>query len=482
MGEKLIIDMKFRSLQEAYTSIYNPKPRFSDYFPHESRLVIIERQNTDVDNISAKTRKLMEEFAGASNGMLKVPTNNSYYSLAYINRKGARFALTDLGKQQTKESFNFDFVKQIAESIGASIEDTIGIPPKGLAKFNKTPTKDISKSSSFNTYYISKNGIELPVVVCVSFNRGIDFEETLFKDFENQLENKLIPGSLLQKLFERMKIADPENITVNRTAGKAEKRHIGFLEADLKDVGKEIADFTFKNKKTNKEYYISLKNKSGITFGNKGINGVFAKTQTKTQSADSDNQIELYTVTPGHNKELDPFFDSLGDKKVILARICNGLQDYVNGLKDPSITTAGSYIESNINASTRFKEYVTNLIKTGLGYGYYYVKEKSASDYIFIDLTTKDKLEKFINENIQIAHITIQYPYRVGPGDREGSKAFIIRINAKNGGVYEIACRSKTSTEFLPKEMVLSVKKFETNDKEENHIHAIPPNIPKRSK
>ena len=275
-----------------------------------------------------------------------------------------------------------------------------------------------------------------------------------------------------------MKVRDPENIIVTRTAGKAEKRHIGFLDADLKDVGKEIADFTFKNKKTHHEYYISLKNKSGITFGNKGINGVFAKTQT----IDPETQNEIYTVTPGYNKELDPFFDSLGDKKIILSRICNGLQEYVNGLRDDTIRTAGNYIESNINAGTKFREYVTNLIKTGLGYGYYYVKEKSPSDYIFIDLTTKDKLESFVNNNIQIAHISIQYPYRVGSGDREGSKAFIIKINTKNGGVYEIACRSKTSTEFLPKEMVLSVKKFETNDKEENHIHSIPPNIPKRSK
>lgn len=470
----------YKSLRDVVSEMYRPRPSlldedtFTEYtFNSEGReLVILEKRTPEFIEIEQKTQKIVQDFAAASNGMLKMFDAKGKYSYSFIKREGARFELTETGREQPKEFFNFDFVKEIAEKIGAKIDEVIGIPPDKRQIMQGATGKQFSKSSKFNTYYITRDEVEVPIVMSVSFNKGLDFEGLTFEDFNYQLQNGLQEKGLLQSLFEKMNInpQDYSHIVVNRTHGKAEKRPINFIASALEDVGKRIADITFVNTKSKQEYYISLKNAKGVTFGNKGISGIFQKKREK----DPVTGVEKYLVTNGTRTDIDDFFASIGQLDVIKNRIASGLQEYSNGLIDENSYTKVKYLEENVKASPQFKEYVINLLKSGLGYGYYYVKEKDSKTYIYIDLTTKDKLDKFVRDNIQISSLTLQFPYRTGPGDKDGSKIFSIRANTLNGGVYKIEFRSKDPNEILPTELVLSVGKFETNNKEENFISIVP--------
>lgn len=473
----------YRSLKCIVSELYNPKSStldklnediFAEYIVENNgkKLIILEKRTPEFIEIEQKTQKIVEDFAAASEGMLKLYDTKSKYSYSYIKREGARLELTDLGRKQPKEYFSFDFVRQIAEKIGAKIDDIIGVPADIRQRMQKVQGKEFSKSSKFNTYYITRDGVEVPIVMSVTFNKGINFEVLTFEDFNYQIQNGLQEGGLLKTLFERMNIKsqDYSNIIIDRTHGKAERRNISHIAATLEDVGKRIADLTFVNTKSKQEYYISLKDVKGVTFGQKGISGIFQQKREKEPTTD----VEKYTITNGTRTDLDDFFASIGPLETIKSRITSGLEEYSNSLFDETAYTKTNYIEENVKASSQFKEYVINLLKSGLGYGYYYVKEKDSTNYIYIDLTTKEKLDKFVRENIQISSLTMQFPYRVGPGSKQGSKSFLIKVNTVNGGVYKLEFRSKDPDNILPTELVLSVSKFETNNKEENFITVIP--------
>lgn len=470
----------YKSLRDVVSEMYKPRQSFFEentfaeytYNRDGKELIIIEKRTPEFIETEQKTQKIVQDFAAASNGMLKLFDAKNKYTYSYIIREGARFELTDLGREQPKEFFNFDFVRQTAEKIGAKIDDTIGIPADAKQRLQKVQGKEFSKSSKFNTYYIARDGVEVPIVMSVNFNKGINFEVLTFEDFNYQMQNGLQEGGLLQSLFQRMNIKpqDYSNIIIDRTHGKSERRPISHVAANLQDVGKRIADITFVNTKTKQEYYISLKDVKGVTFGQKGISGVFQQKREK----DPITNIEKYTFTSGSRTDLDDFFASIGPLDIIKSRITTGLEEYSNSLFDETAYTKTKYIEEDVKASPQFKEYVVNLLKSGLGYGYYYVKEKDSTTYIYIDLTTKDKLDKFARENIQISSLTIQFPYRIGPGDKQGSKTFSIKVNTTNGGVFKIEFRSKDPNNITPSELVLSVSKFETNNKEENFISIIP--------
>jgi hypothetical protein len=470
----------YKSLRDVVSEMYRPKPSlldediFTEYtFNSEGReLIILEKRTPEFIEIEQKTQKIVQDFAAASNGMLKTFDVKSKYSYSFIKREGARFELTEAGREQPKEFFNFDFVKQTAEKIGAKIDDTIGVPADARQRLQKVQGKEFSKSSKFNTYYITRDGVEVPIVMSVNFNKGINFEVLTFEDFNYQMQNGLQEGGLLQSLFQRMNIKpqDYSNIVIDRTHGKAERRPISHIAAALEDVGKRIADLTFVNTKSKQEYYISLKDVKGVTFGQKGISGVFQQKREK----DPTTNIEKYTFTNGPRTDLDDFFASIGPLDIIKSRITVGLEEYSNSLFDETAYTKTKYLEENVKASPQFKEYIINLLKSGLGYGYYYVKEKDSKTYIYIDLTTKDKLDKFARDNIQISSLTLQFPYRIGPGEKQGSKTFSIKVNTANGGVYKIEFRSKDPNNVTPTELVLSVGKFETNNKEENFISIVP--------
>lgn len=472
-----------RNLTEAYTNIYKPRSKFNDYFPPQNRLIILEKTSSAEENTLTQSVKLYNDFANASDGLLKANDKPSYNTLSFYKRKGARLALTDLGKQQTPESYNFDFVKQIANKIGATIEDTIGIPLNKQERRSivKKTGKEVSLSSSFNTYYITRSGVSLSIVVCSKFNKGIDFEETLFTNFQEQLDNKLQAGGLLEQVLTRIGIVRQyKELTITREAGKSAKRDVGYTEDYIKDVGKEIGDFIITNNKTGKEYYISLKNQNGKTFANKGVTGIFKETLTK----DPITQKEKYIVTSGNVSVLDDFFASItGDKEEIKNKIARGLEEYANGAEDKTAYTKSKYYFENVAASSKFKKIVETAIKSGLGYGYYYLKMKTKAEYIYIDLTTREKLDKFVRENIQIQNISIQFPYCVGPGDSDSSKACKITIHTKNGSVYDISIRTKNPNKFVPTEFILSVSKFEANpdNKKDMILSVIPPALAARN-
>lgn len=477
MGKELIIVMKHRSLQEAYTSIYRPRPRLSDYIPHENRLIILERKSPEEEDVQQKSTKLYNDIAEASNGLLRADVKPASNTLAYYKRKGARLALTSLGKEQTPESYNFDFVKQLATDVGATVDEVFGVPPTKQEKLLKKTGKQISLSSKFYTYYVSRDNITIPILICNRVNKGIELETNLHADFEKQLNGELQQGGLLEALLIKFNLVKRyRDIKIEFSLGKSERRTIGTDEEHIVDVGKKIADFTLVDTKTKKEYYISLKDTKGKTFANKGVSGIFKQTTT----TDPETGEHSITVTPGNVNVLDKFFASItGDKDGIKEKICRGLEEYAKGVitdTDTPITTSQYYFE-NIPATAAFKQFVQTTIKSGLGYGYYYLKEKSKSQtqYIFLDLTTREKLDKFVSENIQIEHISMQFPYYASK--KNSAKSFSLDISTKNGSTYVIDVRTKSPTAFVPSEFILSVTNFNPNpaDKDEVILTVIPP-------
>ncbi len=461
--------------------MHRPRPRFNDYFPPEERLIILERKSPQEEEQQQKSVKLYNDIAAASDGLLKVDSKPSSNTLAYFKRKGARLGLTDLGKQQTPESYNFDFVKQIATAVQATIDDTIGTPPTKQEKLLKKSGKNISLSTRYNTYYVSRDGITLPLVLCTTYNKGLALEEDLFSNFENQINTELEPGGLLEALLIKFKLVNRyKDVEIKFNPGKSEKRPIGTSDEHVTDVGEQIADYTFVDTKTKKEFYISLKDVGGKTFANKGVAGVFKEKRT-TESETNEQKI---TIVPGGSTVLDDYFSSLtGDKDEIKDRICRGLEEYAQGVIENSnqpITTDQYYFE-NIPISSKFKTFVQTTIKSGLGYGYYYLKEKKKTEYIFIDLTTKDKLDTFVKDYLQIVNVSMQFPYYIGTGRNMSSKSFNLYINTKNGSTYNIEVRSKGG--FVPSEFLLSVTKFEANpqDKKDMILSVVPSALTARS-
>jgi len=472
--------MKYRSLQEAYTDIYRRRPKFNDYFSPADRLIILERNSPEEETQRKTSVKLYNDLAAASNGMLRVDEKESSNTLAYFKRKGARLGLTNLGKQQTPESYNFDFVKQLAEESGATIEDTIGIPPTRQQRFAKITGKELSLSSAFNTYYISRNGVTLPVVICARYNKGNDFEEILAKNFQQQLEaKKLEQGGLLERVLTSIGIANQyQNLELHWKSGYAAKRELGYTEDQIVDAGKKIADLTIKNIKTDEEYYISLKDKNGKTFGQKGVSGIFKE----TSAVDSETGESKLSVTIGGNTILDNYFAAInGDAESVKLRICQGLEEYASGVVKNELKTTEKYYFENVNATSDFIKIVQTAIKCGLGYGYYYLKNKNSArnQFIMIDITTREKLDKFIDANVQIESLSIQFPYFIGSGSQQSTKAFNVYAHTKNGSNYELSLRTKNANKFVPSEWVLSVTKMEINpeDKDKMILTVIPPSV-----
>jgi len=472
--------MKFRTLQDAYTGIYRPIPKFSDYISHEDRLVIIERKSSEEKEITEKSITLYNDLAAASNGMLRVDEKESSNTLAYFKRKGARLGLTNLGKQQTPESYNFDFVKQMAESSGATIEDTIGIPPTRQQRFARITGKELSLSSAFNTYYVGRDNIMLPVVICARFNKGNDFEEILAKNFQQQLEDKkLEQGGLLEQVLSSIGIADQyQHLKLHWKAGYAAKRELGYTEDQIVDAGKKIADLTIKNTKNNEEYYISLKDKNGKTFGQKGVSGIFKD----TSAIDPETGASKLSITIGSNTVLDDYFAAInGDAESVKLRICQGLEEYASGVVENTPKTTEKYYFENVDATSAFIKIVQTAIKCGLGYGYYYLKNKNSArnQFIMIDITTREKLDKFIDRNVQIESLSVQFPYFVGDGSQQSTKSFNVYAHTKNGSNYELSLRTKNANKFVPSEWVLSVTKMEINpeDKDKMILSVIPPAV-----
>ena len=466
--------MKHRSLQEAYTNIYRRRPNFNDYFPPESRLIILERKSPEEEDQQQKRVELYRDLAAASDGLLKVDQKPSSNTYAYFKRKGARLALTDLGKEQTPESYNFDYVRQIATAVKATVEDTFGIPPTKQEKLLKKTGKNISISTKYNTYYVSRDGITIPLVITTTYNKGLALEQDLIADFQNQLDSEIQSGGLLEALLIKFNLRKRyKDVKIKFDVGKSEKRVIGTDEDHITDVGQKIADYTFIDTKTDKEYYISLKNAKGSTFANKGVTGIFKQTTT----ADPTTGEQIIKVQPGSNTALDSYFASIaGDKDEMKDRICKGLEEYARGIMEDSsvpITTSQYYFDS-IVVTSALKKFIQTTIKSGLGYGYYYLKEKKKTEYIFIDLTTREKLDKFVEENVQITNLSMQFPYY--KSKKEAAKIFSLHINTKSGSVYNADVRTKNPTSFVPSEFLLSVSKFEPtpNNKEDTILTIVP--------
>ncbi len=294
--------------------------------------------------------------------------------------------------------------------VGASKERLkFGSIKKGAIRFNKTNPKELdidlftiisnsqleikivlppketnSASSKFLTYVvvdIFTNG-EYVLVFANGGNNGHHFEYKIEDDLKKVIASSALNiHPLLNGLANLSAISiDPTHylapINIQRINMNPPKRS---LSLDLVDVGPIIADVSMQLR-SGEVLYLSLKNIEGSTFANTGISKAF-KQAARIESV----------ISP-----IDPIFETFGINRIKIAHGCNAYQYQEYYPKE-----VDNYPNINeLNALT--------YIRSGFGFGYWYVREQRSQEYQIINLVTMDKLKEFVPD-IKIEKVS--YPY-----------------------------------------------------------------------
>lgn len=257
------------------------------------------------------------------------------------------------------------------------------------------PGEEKSKSSKFNTYEVKINEQIFYIVfgLGIKGNNGLDFERKTVIDLQENLklgtEHKLITCL-------KDKVPSFNVIDVVEGFGRKIKRP---LDLSPYFVGNLIADVTFKLDNGGLVFG-SLKNITGITISNNGLNNAFA----------FENNSVVYKG--------DPLIDLiLEELKVDVSKMLQGYNDYKNRTVSPFIRKEKIELLHPDN--------LKNLIASAFGYGYYLVKETKNSEYTINDLTTVNKLNDYLG---QVRSADLHYPYFYSDKRLNKSKSMVINI------------------------------------------------------
>jgi len=234
------------------------------------------------------------------------------------------------------------------------------------------PNKKPLGSSRYNMYEFTTEDGDIRIILSGGANEGEKYEQNFVQKLKSSVGLSLedIEDSSIKKLYQTLNI-NPEKLSEKDIdfAGTADtKRPLNIEEPE--NIGSKIADVIIKA--DGKEYYISLKNITGHTFYNGG-NVPFI-------IFNSEKKVIFDPSKYDSNKIIKNIFNifNIDPKKV-----AQGLNEYIAGEGEIS----NSFEETNILDLNVLK----NLLASGFGYGYYYIKEtKDDSIVIKPILTPKD--------------------------------------------------------------------------------------------
>ena len=316
-----------------------------------------------------------------------------------------------------------DFLN-ILNSIFPNIKITVHAPGEG-------PNVKPKGSSKFNMYEFNTEDGNVQIILSGGANEGEKYEQSFTSDLKASAGQSLesIENENVKKLFQSLNI-DPKNLTSEDIdfAGTADtKRSLSFTNPE--NIGKKIADVIIKYK--GKEYYISLKNISGHTFYNGG-NVPFIV-------FDENNKVVFDKSKYNNNEIIKTLFEIFN---IDINKVTQGLNEYIAG--EGNISNSFEPV-NNINVNA-----VKNMITSGFGYGYYYVKEKKDGLSV-IPLLTQEDAYRAIGD---ISSASIKYPNSETksltikvPLDSEifGKVDCLIEIRNTTGNVLPLSLKIKTN-------------------------------------
>ena len=350
------------------------------------------KEGTKVQNHTIANEKIINSPEGKKAGLVKM--SNPY-------RIGNRNKIS-------KEEFI-----EIIKSIYPNTE--IEVLSKGVGE---------NKSGKFNLFKFKTEDGDIALYLAGGGNEGEKYEQNFVGNAKQGAgqPNNTLPKNL-QTLYKSLGI-DSTKLSQDdiKFAGATDtKRNLSF--EGPKDVGKTVSDMTINYE--GKEYYISLKNKSGSgVYSGKNVPFIV-----------NDNGTIVYDAS---KREAIPNISTLYDMfKIDPEKVAQGLNDYISkdGRED-------SWSSIDIE-ETKFQ----NLLASSFGYGYYYVKEIKGDDVVVVPILTAEEARDAAGK---VTSSEIKYP---GPTTKItavkvktdsplfGPSEYLVASRNTQGGIVPLALR-----------------------------------------
>jgi hypothetical protein len=276
---------------------------------------------------------------------------------------------------------------------------------------NEGPNVKPLGSSKYNMYEFTTEDGDVRIILSGGANEGEKYEQNFIGKLKSSAGLPLddIEDSNIKKLYQTLNI-NPENLTqedIDFTGTADTKRSLNVDKPE--NIGPKIADVTIKTK--GKEYYISLKNITGHVFYNGGNVPFIVFDENKNVVYDPSkfdrneiikNIFEIFNIDP--------------------EKVAKGLNEYIAGEGE----IPNSYESTNISEP----KVLQNLLASGFGYGYYYVKEIKNGSIDIKPLLTIDDAYKAIGN---ISSAQIKYP-------NSNTKALTVKLPLKSDLFGEVNC------------------------------------------
>jgi len=244
------------------------------------------------------------------------------------------------------------------------------------------PKEGPNPSSKFNMFEFNTPDGLVQIILSGGANIGEKYEQ----DFVGRLKSNTgvdindIEDNDIKKLYQTIGInplsLKPEDI--NFAGATDTKRSLSF--EGPQNIGKKIADIIIKP-----DYYISLKNISGGTFYNGGIIPFIVEKEGKAVYEPSKFESKPIMASIFKAFQIDP------------KKVAQGINEYIAG--EGKIPNSFIPVSGDTNA-------LKNLIASGYGYGYWYVREKKNDIFIYNIKTAKESYD-LVGD---IKNILIKYP------------------------------------------------------------------------
>lgn len=365
--------------------------------------------------------KLISEVLGENHNIIEgsVKQNTTLAINAILNSKwGKQYKFktqTDWKRLGNLDKITNDQFLQI-------IKDVFKNPPIKIYK----PKEGPNPSSKFNMFEFTTKDGQVQIILSGGANVGEKYEQ----DFVGRLKSNAgsnindITDPDIKKLFTTLKInpakLSPDDIYF--TGATDTKRSLSF--EGPQNIGPKIADVVIKP-----NYYISLKNISGGTFYNGGTIPFIVEKNNKVVYDPSKFDVKPMIASIFKAFQIDP------------KKVAQGINEYING--------SGKIPNSFISISGDTKA-LRNLIASGYGYGYWYVREKKNDIFIYNIGTAKDAY----NLVGDIKDISIKYPNTetktltlklTADSPILGTVNYLIEIRNTKGGLLPLELKMKTT-------------------------------------